>query len=127
MPFIAHILNVVTKKFVVFQQLGNIVRGIWPPAERVMSTNQCLNFGHSMAAKTTQLIQHLLCFWSPLPFILCSVCKTKCSLYKPQIHLVFQQHLGPVDPLYTQVLLPIYSKPLLSFYPIPWGCALAMS
>ena len=62
MPFIAHILNVVTKKFVVLQQLGNIVRGIWPSAERVVNTNQCSNFGHSMAAEATQLIQHLLCF-----------------------------------------------------------------
>ena len=62
MPFIAHILNIVTKKFVILQQLDDIVRGIWPPAERVVSTNQFSNFGHSMAAEATQLIQYLLCF-----------------------------------------------------------------
>ena len=62
MPFIAHILNVVIKKFVVLQQFEDIVQGIWPPAERVVSTNQYSNFGHSMAAEATQLIKHLLCF-----------------------------------------------------------------
>lgn len=62
MPFIAYILNVVTKKFDLLQQFGNIVWGIWPTEKRVVSTNQYLSFDHSTAIEATQFIQYFLCF-----------------------------------------------------------------
>lgn len=56
MSLIAHILNVVTKKFVLFQQLCKIVWGIWLLTECIVSTNQYRNFGHNMAVEATQFI-----------------------------------------------------------------------
>lgn len=127
MRFIAHILNIVIKKFVFFQQFNNIIWNIWLLAKYVINTNQCLNFGYYFAVKTTQVIQYLLCFWFFLLFIVYNVCKIKCLLYKPQIYLVFHQYFNPIDFFYAQLLLPIYFKPPLLFYSMVWGYASAIS